>query len=177
MKDGDIGGLCALKAEYGYVGVRVSGNTKYVVMVNANKETPVEIASVPISQDSIYLRIDMDFTNRTDKATFYYSFDGAKWNGIGNVLQMSYTLPHFMGYRFGLFNFGTKNSGGYVDFDFFKIGTDVNNPIVLSKPTVNTVLASSAKVTVIKKSGDTTSSEDISQIGRASCRERVLRLV
>ena len=27
-----------------------------------------------------------------------------------------------MGYRFGLFNFATKNPGGYVDFDFFRLG-------------------------------------------------------
>ncbi|XHR97133.1 hypothetical protein ACFJIV_11050 [Mucilaginibacter sp. UC70_90] len=34
---------------------------------------------------------------------------------------MVYTLPHFMGYRFGLFNYATRQSGGYVDFDFFHI--------------------------------------------------------
>lgn len=34
---------------------------------------------------------------------------------------MSYTLPHFMGYRFGLFNYATKNIGGYADFDWFRI--------------------------------------------------------
>jgi hypothetical protein len=34
---------------------------------------------------------------------------------------MSYTLPHFMGYRFGLFNYATKQTGGFADFDWFKI--------------------------------------------------------
>jgi hypothetical protein len=34
---------------------------------------------------------------------------------------MAYTLPHFMGYRFGLFNYATQNAGGFVDFDFFHI--------------------------------------------------------
>ena len=34
---------------------------------------------------------------------------------------MSYTIPHFMGYRFGLFNFSTKNAGGYAEFDFFRV--------------------------------------------------------
>jgi len=30
-------------------------------------------------------------------------------------------LPHFMGYRFGLFNYATKAIGGIADFDFFHI--------------------------------------------------------
>jgi hypothetical protein len=34
---------------------------------------------------------------------------------------MKYTLPHFMGYRFGLFNFATQTPGGRADFDFFHI--------------------------------------------------------
>ncbi len=34
---------------------------------------------------------------------------------------MEYTLPHFMGYRFGLFNHATMTPGGAVDFDFYRI--------------------------------------------------------
>ena len=34
---------------------------------------------------------------------------------------MAYTLPHFMGYRFALFNFATKTAGGFVDFDYFHV--------------------------------------------------------
>lgn len=26
-----------------------------------------------------------------------------------------------MGYRFGLFNYATKETGGYADFDYFRI--------------------------------------------------------
>ena len=40
---------------------------------------------------------------------------------IGSQLKMAYTLPHFMGYRFGLFNYATKTPGGYVDFDYFHV--------------------------------------------------------
>jgi hypothetical protein len=29
-----------------------------------------------------------------------------------------------MGYRFGLFNYATKTSGGYVDFDWFHIANE-----------------------------------------------------
>ncbi len=34
------------------------------------------------------------------------------------------TLPHFMGYRFGLFNFATKATDGSADFDFFRISAE-----------------------------------------------------
>jgi len=41
-------------------------------------------------------------------------------------LQMAYTLPHFMGYRFGLFNYATKASGGYADFDYFYVNNNIS---------------------------------------------------
>jgi len=43
------------------------------------------------------------------------------WTAIGKPLQMAYTLPHFMGYRFALFNYATKTEGGFVDFDYFRV--------------------------------------------------------
>ncbi len=59
------------------------------------------------------------------KAYFRYSLDGEEWTRIGKPLQMVYTLPHFMGYRFGLFNFATKTPGGFVDFDFFRVSDEI----------------------------------------------------
>jgi beta-xylosidase-like protein len=62
---------------------------------------------------------------RADKVYFSYSLDGKKWTPIGFALKMSYTLPHFMGYRFALFNYTTKTAGGFVDFDFFRIDNEI----------------------------------------------------
>ncbi len=118
LKDGDCAGLGALQSRYGFVGVKRSGNGSSVVMVIES----TEIESVPIAQDIIYLRIDMNFQNRVDRATFFYSLDGTDWNQIGNTLQMNYDLAHFMGYRFALFCYGTRSTGGYADFDWFRIG-------------------------------------------------------
>jgi len=118
LKDGDVAGLLALQARYGYVGVKRTGTSNTVVMVNAG----TEVASAPLTQNKVFLRIDMDFTNRTDKATFFYSTDSTNWKLLGNTLQMVYDLDHFMGYRFGLFNYGTKSTGGTADFDWFEIG-------------------------------------------------------
>lgn len=127
MKDGDYTGMIALQKQYGYVGVKMAGTTKTIVMVTGDDVTgtPSEKASVPLNQTTVYVRVDMDFTNRTDKATFYYSLNGTTWTSIGSTLSMSYTIPHFMGYRFGLFNYATKSTGGYADFDFFRIGANI----------------------------------------------------
>ncbi len=121
MKEGDFSGLSALQKEYGLVGVKVEDDQKSIVMVKTDKDKPVEIQRIPLDQNQIYLKIDCDFTNKKDEANFFYSLDGKVWNRIGETLKMKYTLPHFMGYRFGLFNYATKNTGGYVDFDWFRI--------------------------------------------------------
>ena len=94
-------------------------------MVNAESGKPVEVESVPLTKKTVYLKAECNFKDRTDKAYFFYSFDGKLWNSIGSQLNMEYTLPHFMGYRFGLFNYATKFPGGYVDFDFFHINNQI----------------------------------------------------
>ena len=90
-------------------------------MVNASSGKPIEVQQVPLTQNYVYLKIDCDFTNKKDEANFFYSLDEKVWKPIGETLKMKYTIPHFMGYRFGLFNYATKNTGGYADFDWFRI--------------------------------------------------------
>lgn len=122
MKNGDVTGLAAFQANYGFVGVMMENDAKSIIMVKGTPESEEEIIeSIPIDRDRIYLKIDFDFKNQTDKADFYYSFNGVEWHAIGDRLQMRYTLPHFMGYRFALFNYATENPGGYVDFDYFRV--------------------------------------------------------
>jgi len=121
MKDGDFAGLALLQQRYGFVGVKSDHGSRQIVMINAQTGAAAEAASIPLKQTTIYLKASCDFTNRTDKAHFFYSLDGQKWEPIGTPLQMAYTIPHFMGYRFGLFNYASRQTGGYVDFDFFHI--------------------------------------------------------
>lgn len=121
MKDGDCAGLILLQGKYGWVGVKMENGFKSIVMVNAGSGKPVEIERIPVSQNNVYLKAECDFRNRTDKGYFYYSLDGEKWIKIGDVLEMKYTLDHFMGYRFGLFNWATTKTGGWVDWDWFRV--------------------------------------------------------
>ena len=122
MKDGDFAGLTLLQRKFGIVGVKFENGTKSIVMINAQTGKPVETEAVPLLQKTIFLKAECDFRNKTDIANFFYSLDGKIWKPIGTPLKMEYSMPHFMGYRFGLFNYATKTAGGSVDFDWFRIG-------------------------------------------------------
>ena len=121
MKDGDFAGLALLQRRFGLIGIKYNDGAKSIVMVSAESERPVEMQSIPVTQNIVYLKAECNFRDRKDVANFFFSLDGKSWTPIGAQLKMAYTLPHFMGYRFGLFNYATKNVGGFADFDFFHI--------------------------------------------------------
>lgn len=151
MKDGDYAGLVALQEIYGFAGVRAANGGKQIVMNNKGKD----VASIPLNQNEVYFRIDMNYQNQADKATFYYSLDGNNWTKFGDEIKMEYKLTHFMGYRYGLFHYSTRSAGGYADFDYFRIGKNTNSPIYVErgeKKTEEILLAESINVTIIEKS-------------------------
>ncbi|MEJ2503876.1 MAG: family 43 glycosylhydrolase, partial [Gemmatimonadota bacterium] len=134
MKDGDYAGLVALAEWYGFVGVKMEDGQKSVVMVRVREDGPAEVEATPITAERVHLKIDADFRSTgevrgwVDTAYFSYSLDGESWTRIGEPLPMRYTLDHFMGYRFGLFNFATREPGGYVDFDYYRIREEADLP-------------------------------------------------
>ena len=79
------------------------------------------VKKIALRKKEVYLKAECDFLERADTAQFYYSLDGKKWEAVGDPLKMSYTLPHFMGYRYSLFNYATKNTGGKLLFDHYEI--------------------------------------------------------
>ncbi len=132
MKDGDIAGLAALAATAGFAGIEQEGGQKYVVMYTADNEdntargmnaVQTRQAKVPFSGERVYFKLTFRFRgatgNNTETADFAYSLDGTNWRNIGTTIQIRYTLSHFTGYRFALFNYATKEAGGFVDFDYF----------------------------------------------------------
>jgi beta-xylosidase len=127
MKDGDFAGLGLLQKNFGVIGVQAEGNKKVIVMINASNGSPVEAEKLALKQTTVYFKAECDFTDKKDVANFFYSLDGKTWMAIGTQLKMSYTLPHFMGYRFALFNYATRNVGGYADFDFFHIADSISS--------------------------------------------------
>lgn len=128
MKEGDFAGLTLLQRDYGLIGVRVEDGHRKLVMKKASDGEESEIASVDFKGQSVLLRAICDFKDRKDEAKFFYSTDNGKnWNQLGDILQMKYTLPHFMGYRYGLFYYSTEQPGGHVDFDYFKIDQKIKH--------------------------------------------------
>lgn len=114
MKNGDIAGLGMYCAEPGLISVVMEGNKKNLVMTDRKEEK----ARVELSVNKIYLRTDCDFT--TDNANFFYSTDGENWIKLGTEFHMIYNLRHFMGNRFAIYNYATKEAGGYIDIDSFE---------------------------------------------------------
>ena len=105
----------------------------------------------------VYLKAVCDFTPfehpdyrqipaSQDTGRFYYSTDGVKWEALGEAMPMPYTVPHFTGYRFGLFAWATKDAGGTASFDDFTVAPakpgetmkmDGTNPIVKTRFTAD----------------------------------------
>jgi len=131
MKDGDIAGLVVLQALCGFVGIEQTGAQKNVVMYvgdndsdnRKGKNAIVERkASVPFTGSKIYLRAVCQFSNNTSTAVFSYkTSEEQQWQNIGTTVNLKFTLTHFTGARFGLFNYATKTAGGYVDFDYYRV--------------------------------------------------------
>lgn len=116
MKAGDIAGLAVFQDPYAYIGVKQTNGKKYVMMVNDGKT----IDSAVIDQSTIYLKTIA--SNSSKKATFSYSTDNKNFTPIGNELWMKFSLTMFVGNKFCLFNYATQTTGGYVDFDWFRMG-------------------------------------------------------
>ena len=68
--------------------------------------------------DTITLKAIADFTNMKDTAKFLYK-KGWGFQKIGTDHKMYFKLDHFTGYRFGLFMYSTKESGGQAGFSNF----------------------------------------------------------
>ncbi|NHC13628.1 family 43 glycosylhydrolase [Motilibacter sp. E257] len=136
MGNGDVAGLAAYTRSFSYAAVkRVDGrNTVGVVtrlqpftagIDQAAVERFVPGTTVDLGDATeVHLKADADYASSNGQLwmRFYYSLDGRTWAPLGGrqgPLQMDWSLSHFMGYRFGLFNYATQQAGGHVDFDHY----------------------------------------------------------
>lgn len=147
MKDGDCAGLSAFNGDSGVLTVKKNGKKTTLEMSEQNvtlteqekavtkvEEKIVEVVDLTklldAKQPKIWLRLDGDFRPGTrggiDAANFYYSLDGESWTQIGtkNYRMIFDYRRFFMGTKFGIFNYATKKTGGYVDVDYFKYHCD-----------------------------------------------------
>lgn len=132
MKDGDKTGVAAFNGDSGILTISKNGKKKILTMSEESvRLTEQEKAvtdvkqvvkeTVKIKGDKIYLKIVADFSLGKDIANFYYSVDNKEWKKIGKDYRMIFDYRRFfMGTRFAIFNYATKQNGGYVDVDFFR---------------------------------------------------------
>lgn len=117
MLEGDQAGLAAFMGKYGTIGITKIDGEFYISQTR--KEQSDIRQNVSEIQDfncnHFWLRIVFNFEN-DDKAYFSYSTNGEDFVEFGETLDMKYTLDLFVGYRIGIFSYGTKNLGGIVDF-------------------------------------------------------------
>jgi beta-xylosidase len=115
MRDGDIAGIAVFQEPYAYIGVKQMNGSKYLLMVNDGKT----IDSVAIKTSTIYFKTLA--SNATKKAGFQYSTDNKSFATLGDELTMHFSLKIFTGNKFCLFNYATKQTGGYVDIDWIRV--------------------------------------------------------
>ena len=145
MKDGDCAGFAAFNSDTGglfikrtgknyflemnELSVQLSERNKEVTKVDQKMVEGVALSKLYSKAKKIWLRIDADFRPNqdgrrmggADKANFYYSMDGEQWTQIGTKdYRLSFDWRRFfMGTKFGIFCYGTKPKGGFVDVDEF----------------------------------------------------------
>lgn len=132
MKDGDVAGLGAFNGHSTLLSVKQESGRKHLMKHNTvvsftgderivSDVNDVEEESAKIKNDKLWLRINADFRFGKDIARCYYSLDGENWRPIGVDYKMKYDYRLlFMGQRFAIYYYATKNPGGYVDVDYFK---------------------------------------------------------
>ncbi len=128
MQNGDIAGLAVFQDPYAFIGIKKADGKNRLIMVN-NGET---IDSSAVAGSTLYLRASAIFGSGashnpdgtvapgTGTASFAYSLDNQSFVQIGNELKMQFNLKVFTGNKFCLFNYATKETGGFVDFDWFR---------------------------------------------------------
>ncbi len=132
MADGDVAGLALLRHFSAWVGIKKSGDSATVVMVDGlsmdgswnTTSTGTEVESQPLSGDTVWLRLDVDIRPGSGRqGSFSFSTDGTSFTPIGRAYTMNTSWEFFMGYRFGIFNYATRALGGAVTVRSFDLST------------------------------------------------------
>jgi beta-xylosidase len=122
MQDGDVAGLAVFQDPYAFIAIKKTNGIKYAVMVNNGRA----IDSAVVNASAVFLRASANYGN--SRASFAYGFDNQSFKKLGNDLAMAFNLSIFTGNKFCLFNYPTIATGGYVDFDYFRIDNSLTGP-------------------------------------------------
>jgi len=132
MADGDRAGLVLLRDLSAWIGVVKEGDSVKVAMTDSiemdtswatiNTGTEVDSADISGGSGEIWLQISANIAPDSDHlATFSYSTDGSSFTPLGNSFEMKTEWEFFMGYRFGIFNYATIETGGSIGVSRFTL--------------------------------------------------------
>ena len=131
MKDGDVAGLAAFQGDAALLSIVKEGKKSFIVgskeSVALSDEDKVvtdvkreEVYRQALKSKVVYLKMSCDFRLHQDLATLSYSVDGKNWVEAIRGFKMIFDYRRFfMGTRFGIYNYATKNKGGFVDVERF----------------------------------------------------------
>lgn len=131
MMDGDVAGFCAFQNDAALLSVVKEKGKKYIVVTTDSMEIEPkdhkvladhrhEVCRKPLSQNIVYLKVTADFRLHKDVASLAYSLDGKHWTTVLTGFKLVFDYRRFfMGTRFGIYNYATRQLGGKVDIDWF----------------------------------------------------------
>ncbi|EED13246.1 endo xylanase, putative [Talaromyces stipitatus ATCC 10500] len=131
MIDGDRAGLVVFRYDAGWLGITKNGTVTTLQMVDYaimnstggwhTTNTGSVVDSVEVHGGSIWLRTSCDISGSSGSAKFSYSTDGKSYIQLGHTHVMDNSQLFFVGARYGIFNFATKQLGGSVVVKSFEI--------------------------------------------------------
>lgn len=133
MKDGDRAGISALNGLSGNLSVARDNGKFYLVLTREDSKLDdsktvigndvEELYRIELKARKIQLKVSADFNPGVDMATFSYSLDGGKtFVTIDKKVPLQFDYRRmFMGSKFAIFNYATRQTGGYVDVDWFHV--------------------------------------------------------
>lgn len=131
LKNGDVAGLCAFQGCYGLIGITKEYGNYYLVVINRQiqhtsaKDLTVDympgtlIEKVKLPEDKVRIRINANFEGFQDEVEFFYQNKG-RWKRIGGTHKLMFKMDHYMGCRFGLAIYATREKGGKAIFKDFR---------------------------------------------------------
>lgn len=151
MMEGDVAGLSVFQDPYSFIGVTVRNGVKKLIYMQANADqnwATSETLGATLKSDTIYLRSIVNFS--TSKCDYYYSYDNTHWSKFGNQMSMRFQLSVFVGQRFYIFNYATRQTGGYVDVDWFSTETSFSEEDYFGEELMNAYPVEEVTATSLK---------------------------
>jgi len=115
LGQGNLAGLAVANVPYAFIAASRQGGETRICMVDNGK---LVAESAPLATCEIHLKAQADADGF---ARFFFSTDGLDFTPLGEPFLMQFTVKTFLGNRFGLFCFQTKDgSPGIADFDYLR---------------------------------------------------------